>query len=124
MLRCTVNGTTPSMPSLSKRLGTRSAEYPNTRIEMKWSPDGSRVGVLLSPALMIVDANANKTDLRDGMITSFAWLSDNEIAYCTRRACGGVQKRVICRQRLDGRPREDMAAFGEQPANRYSSREY
>jgi len=98
-------------------------------LEVKWSPNSSRIGVLTPHKLIIVEANSRKkTEIRDGRIMSFAWLSSGEIAYCTRRTRGNMQRRVICRQDLTGQHRTEVAAFREYPGRDlqmdYSWREY
>jgi len=74
--------------------------------------------------LVIVDPDSGRTELRDGVITSFAWLSDTQVAYCARRVEGAIQRRVVCRRRLDGRQAELVAAFAQQLADHYSWQEH
>lgn len=106
-------------------LGIGFAGYAAIAADIKWSPSGTRIGVLTPQKLVLVDAKAKTVKtFEDGRITSFAWLSDDEVAYCARRTGKGVQRRVICRQKMDQTQRSNVVEFGWYPANDYSWQEH
>lgn len=89
-------------------------ELPN--LEVKWSPDSSRIGVLTPHKLVIVDIDSGrKAEIRDGRIMGFAWTPDDEVAYCARRTRGTAQRRVICRRSLVSDHSTEVVAFPEYP---------
>jgi len=99
-------------------LGAEYRSYSTVLGEVKWSPNGTRIAVLTPHKLAIVETNSGKKrELRDGTITSFVWLPDGQIVYCTRRIKGNMQRRVICREDLDIRQRTDIVAFPERHAD-------
>jgi hypothetical protein len=80
----------------------------------EWSPDASRIGVLTPHKLVIVETGSRKkTEIRDGQIMGFTWLSAEKIAYCTRRARSGMQRRVICRQNVLNQRGTEVVALPE-----------
>lgn len=107
-------------------LGTQFAGCLNVPLEIKWSPHGHRIGVLTPHRLTLVEAGSqNKKTLEDRTITSFTWLSDDEVAYCTRRTWKGMQSRVIiCRQKLDDGQAKTVAGFDWHPASKYTWKEH
>lgn len=101
------------------------AEFAGYAIDLKWSPNGSCIGVLTPHKLLLVDAESRTTkEVRDGRITSFAWLSDNEFVYCARRTGKGMQQRVVARRSIEAAKSEDVKAFEWRPADEYSWQEY
>ncbi|MHC4983605.1 MAG: TolB family protein [Planctomycetota bacterium] len=100
-------------------LGAKYRGYINVGTEVKWSPNSTRIGVLTQHKLVVVETNSGKKrELRDGTIKSFAWLSDGEVAYCTRRFKRNMQTRVICRENLDTQQKTEVFAFPERRADR------
>jgi len=106
-------------------LGLGFAGYAAVPADIKWSPSGTCIGVLTPQKLVLVDAKSKNVKMfEDGTITSFAWLSDDEVAYCTRRTGKGMQRRVICRQKIDHTHRSDAVEFDWYPANTYFWQEH
>jgi hypothetical protein len=106
-------------------LGIEFAGYPSVPVDVQWSPGGSWIGVLTPYRLVMVEAKSGKKrELRDGTITSFAWLSDGEVAYCACRKKGRMQRRVICRQEVAARQPRVAAEFREYEMDEYTRKEY
>lgn len=89
-------------------------EVPN--LQVKWSRSGLRIGVLTPDKLVLVDVSSGeKTEVRDGQVMGFGWLSDRELAYCSRRTRGAMQEHVVCRQDFTGERKTEIVAFPEYP---------
>lgn len=101
----------------SVHVATLGAEYRGYVIflhETKWSRNGSWIGVRTPYRLTIVEpSSGRKSEIRDGTITSFAWPSDGDLAYLTRRIEGNRQRIVICRVDVNTLRRTDVFAFPE-----------
>lgn len=97
-------------------LGLEYKGYINVGTEVRWSPNGSRIGVMTRQKLVVVEADSgSKADIRDGTITSFAWLSDSELAYHTCRTTGDRDRRTIVRVDLGTGNKTDAFMFPERP---------
>ncbi len=95
-------------------LGLEYKGYINVGTEVRWSPSGSRIGVMTRQKLVVVETESGrKTDIRDGTITSFAWLSDSELAYHTCRTAGNKNRRTIVRVDLGTGNKTDAFVFPE-----------
>ncbi|NLG64910.1 MAG: hypothetical protein GX537_04830, partial [Actinobacteria bacterium] len=100
----------------------RHGELP---LDMKWSPGASRIGVLTPHTLVIVEAHSRRvTAITDEVITSFAWVSDTEVAYCTKRTAKGMHQRALRRYDLQDRTRGEIARFAWRPACEYTWNEH
>ena len=98
-------------------LGAEYGGYVQVDAEVRWSPNSSRIGVRTPHRLVIVEANSGKhAELKDGTITSFAWLSDSEVAYGARRIGRRTQERVVCRLNVDTQQKTDVLIFPKQDA--------
>ena len=119
LLWCSVSDPATESSAAIETLGAEFRSYIHVPcLEAKWSPESSRIGVLTPHKLIIVEANSRKkTEIRDGTITSFAWLSDEHCAYLTRRLGRNTQRLVICRVDLDTQQKTDVFAFPERPRN-------
>jgi hypothetical protein len=108
-----------------RTVGCKYAGYGSVGGDVQWSPDGTRIGILTAEILVIVEvATLAKKEVRDGKITSFAWLSATEIGYSCRRVKGGMQRRVICRYEINAADSNEVAAFDWSRADEYSWHEY
>jgi len=97
-------------------LGLEYKGYIDVGTEVRWSPRGSRIGVMTRQKLTVVVVDSgSKTDIRDGTITSFAWLSDSELAYHTCRTTGDTSRRVIVRVDSGTEQKTDAFVFPERP---------
>jgi hypothetical protein len=113
---CSVSDPTTESSTRIDALGLEYKGYVNVGTEVEWSPHGSRIGVWTRYKVSIVDIKSgSKSQIRDGTITSFAWLSDGELAYLTRRIEGNRQRIVICRVDVNTLRRTDVFAFPERP---------
>ncbi len=105
-------------------LGAEYRGYIHVGTEVKWSPNGSRIGVWTPYKLTIVEiSSGRKIEIRDGTIWSFAWSSDGQVVYCTRCTKSNMQRRVICRVDLETQQKTEIVAFPERPVGGSPRRE-
>jgi len=114
---CNTSAPTSERSVHIESLGWEYRGYGTVVTDVAWSPKGSRIGVLTPHRVVVVAAETAETlEIRDGRISSFAWLAEGEVAYATRRTRGDRQQRVICRQDLQTHKKTDVVALPERLA--------
>jgi len=97
-------------------MGLEYKGFVNVGTEVRWSPDGARIGVLTRQKLSIVEVDSGgKSEIQDGIITSFAWLSDGVLGYHTYRTMPDTGGRTIVRVELGIGRKTDVFTFPGQP---------
>jgi hypothetical protein len=100
--------------------GDEFGGYVELPSEIQWSPGGKRIGVLLPNKFVIVDVGTGRARrVENEYVTSFAWFSDDEVAYCVARRNQDSIRRVICRLSCPDWKAREVVALPESSGGKY-----
>ena len=82
-------------------LGWKYKDYVSIFTKTQWSPDGSHIAVLTGETFVVVElASGTKETLAGGEVVNFAWLSKDELAYCTSEGPKEAIRRIVRRRNV------------------------